>query len=389
LYGGPKTWSLLDPLRTRRFFLAGVAAGVLVMSATGLAAARLIESPGQLAARSAAPAGAVITGVASMRELRTEVAVPGTVRAGHTVAVTAAAPYRAVVVTGLPARLGTVVRPGQVIAEIDGRPVILLRGTLPPFRDLREGDAGPDVSQLQAALRSLGYADYDEAGYFGPSTGFALRLLYLHLGYPAPLDRRPASRRDRHPSPQVYLPMAQVSYVPAASALVVAVNARAGSTVAAGRVVLRLATGHPYVTGLLSAGQAMLVRAGDPAVIGSASPHVAAAGTVTAIGAGVAGYPVRVTVTHPLAESLAGLRVRLTIWSAITRSPVLTVPLAAVSSTGRAARMVSFVTTIAPGGRTRRVTVTTGRSAGGYVAVTPAGQGALMPGDRVVIGARQ
>ncbi len=367
------------------------------MSATGLAAARLIESPGQLAARSAAPAGAVITGVASMRVLRTEIAVPGTVRAGHTVAVTAAAPYRAVVLTGVPVKLGDVVRPGQVIAEIDGRPVILLRGTLPPFRDLREGDAGPDVTQLQAALRGLGYADYDAAGYFGPGTAFALRLLYQHLGYSAPLYRRQPSRPGRHLPPQVYLPMAQVSYIPAAAALVVAVDARAGSTVAAGRVVLRLATGNPYVTGLLSAGQATLIRAGDPAVIDSASPHVAAAGTVTAIGAipayargaGLAGFPVHVTLKHPLAESLTGLRVRLTIWSAVTRSPVLTVPLAAVSSTGSARRMVSFVTTIAPGGRTSRVTVTTGRSAGGYVAVTPAGQDALRPGDHVVIGARR
>jgi hypothetical protein len=401
---------LLDPLRTRRFFLAGVAVGVIVMSAAGLAAARLIQSPDQLAARTTAPALSVITGVAGRRMLRNGIVVPGTVRPGHTVAVTAAAPYTAVIVTKMPVKLGHRVWPGHVIAQIDGRPILLLRGKLPPYRDLRQGETGPDVTQLQTALIGVGYADYDPAGYFGPSTALAVRLLYQHLGYSPPLYRPKAPKHRHHgthpPRPQrprVYLPMNEVIYIPTASALVVAVNAKAGTTVSPGQVVLRLATGHPYVTGMLSARQAALARIGSAAQIRLANPHIADTGTVTGLGAipayashgsGRIEYPVDVTVHRPLPEGLIGTTVRLTVWSAVTRTPVLTVPLAAVfrsppgkpRKAGRAPVPATYVTTLAADGRSRRIPVLTGPAAGGFVAVQPARPAALQPGDHVVIG---
>ncbi len=47
---------------------------------------------------------------------------------------------------------------GDVLFEIDDQPVILLEGSTPAYRTLREGvDEGPDVTQLEAALVSLGY----------------------------------------------------------------------------------------------------------------------------------------------------------------------------------------------------------------------------------------
>lgn len=403
MHGGPKPRSALDPLRTRRFFLAGVAVGVIVMSAVGLAAARLIESPAEVAARSAAPASAVLSGVASLRVLRDGIVVPGTVRAGRTVAVTASAPYSAVIVTKMPVKLGQMAWPGRVVAQVDGRPVLLLRGKLPAYRNLREGDAGPDVAQLQAALTSLGYADYDPGGYFGPSTAFALQLLYEHLGYSPPLYRPKSPKHEPPgslppgslpPVPQVYLPMAEVTYIPTPSALVVAVNAKAGTTVSAGEVILRLATGHPYVTGMLSAHQAALARAGDAARVSTASPHVADAGFVTGIGAipayashgaGRVEYPVDVTVNRPLPEGLVGTRVRLAIRAPVTSQPVLAVPLAALFE-GPQGKPATYVTTLTASGRTRRVRVVTGQAAGGYVAVEPARGASLEPGDRVVIG---
>src|SRR5579863_9571631 len=91
VHGGPGAGSRLDPFRTRRFFLAGVAVGVIAMSAAGLAAARLIESPSQLAARTAAPATSVITGVAKLRMLRDAIMLPGLIRPARTTVVRAAA----------------------------------------------------------------------------------------------------------------------------------------------------------------------------------------------------------------------------------------------------------------------------------------------------------
>lgn len=385
MYGGP------DPLRTKRFFLAGVAIGVIAMSATGLAAARLIESPNQLAARSAAPAASVITGVARMRTLTDDIVLPGLVRAGRTLDVTASAPYPNVVITRMRARLGGRVWPGHVIAEIDGRPIVLLRGQLAPYRDLHEGDEGPDVAQLQAALTRLGYADFDPPGFFGPGTAFAVGLLYERLGYAPPTYRPPVRKHAKPPAPTPYLPMNEVSYVPAASALVVSVAASTGSEVAAGQVVLRLAVGKPYVTGMLSAHQATQVRPGIPARIaasGAITPGVI--GRISAIPAYATGnaapeYPVVITSAR-LSQRLIGSAVRVTLLVPVTGGPVLTVPLTAVFSVPATTGRFPFVVLVAASGRRTRVPVTTGPATAGFVAVQPAVSGALEPGDHVLIG---
>lgn len=388
LYGGPDTRPVLDPLRTKRFFLAGVAIGVIAMSATGLAAARLIESPDQLAAQSAAPAHSVITGVARMRALSDDVVVRGIVRPGRTVKVTASAPYSNVVITKMAAKLGGRVWPGHVIAEIDGRPIIALRGSLPAFRDLHEGDAGPDVAQLQTALIRLGYADFDPSGSFAAGTAGALGLLYTQLGYPPPTYRPPARKHVRTP-PSAYLPMSEVSYIPAASAFVVSVAASTGSQVASGQVVLRLAVGKPYVTSMLSAQQASRVSKGIPARI--ALPKTVMTGVIARTyaipayarpGKGLPEYPVVVTSRRPLPQRLVGSAVRLTLLAPVTGGPVLTVPVTAVFARPSS----DFVVLLGAHGRRKPIPVSTGPVADGYVAVQPAVSGAIEPGDRVLIG---
>src|SRR5215470_1199305 len=87
-----------DPLRPRRFFLGGLAAGIVMMSATGLAAVTLIESPAQVAARFAAPHGSVITAAVRWEVLRHAITTQGVVRASRTVTVTASAPYSTVTI---------------------------------------------------------------------------------------------------------------------------------------------------------------------------------------------------------------------------------------------------------------------------------------------------
>jgi hypothetical protein len=400
LDGGPASRSELDPFRTKRFFLAGVAIGVIAMSATGLAAARLIESPNQLAANSAAPAASVITGVARMRILSEDIVLAGIVRAGRTVNVTASAPYTSVVVTKMMARLGGRVWPGHVIAEIDGRPIVALRGSLPAYRDLHEGDSGPDVAQLQAALIRLGYPDFDPSGFFGLSTADALGLLYHQLGYSAPTYRPPVKKHAKSPPPPTpFLPMSEASYIPAASALVVSVAASTGSEVAAGQVVLRLAVGRPYVTGMLSAHQANLARAGIPARIAWSGTikagviaRISAISTSASGGKGLPEYPLVVKSARPLPQRLIGSAVRLTLLAPVTGGPVLTVPLTAVftaaAPAGKSAAHgpSTFVVLVAAKGRRKQVPVTTGPSAAGFVAVQPEFSGAIEPGDHVLIG---
>lgn len=66
------------------------------------------------------------------------------------------------VVTWTP-RVGSVIRRGGVVAEIDGGPTRLLRGDRPAWRRLAIGcPAGPDIRQLNDNLAALGYAERDD-----------------------------------------------------------------------------------------------------------------------------------------------------------------------------------------------------------------------------------
>lgn len=58
---------------------------------------------------------------------------------------------------------GTVIRRGDVVAEIDGTPTRLLYGARPAWRRLAVGERdGPDIRQLNDNLAELGYAERDD-----------------------------------------------------------------------------------------------------------------------------------------------------------------------------------------------------------------------------------
>ncbi|MCX5115372.1 peptidoglycan-binding protein [Streptomyces sp. NBC_00378] len=62
-------------------------------------------------------------------------------------------------ITALPA-VGAVIKAGAKLYEVDGRPVVLLTGDRPMWRDLGPGISdGPDVEQLKRNLIKLGHAD--------------------------------------------------------------------------------------------------------------------------------------------------------------------------------------------------------------------------------------
>ncbi|ETK35541.1 peptidoglycan-binding protein [Microbispora sp. ATCC PTA-5024] len=63
-------------------------------------------------------------------------------------------------VTWAPAE-GAVIRRGRALLRVDRRPVVLMYGKLPLYRELHEGVSdGPDVEQLERNLKALGYGDY-------------------------------------------------------------------------------------------------------------------------------------------------------------------------------------------------------------------------------------
>lgn len=90
----------------------------------------------------------------------------------------------------LPLEPGDEVNAGTVLLEVSGRPMIALPGDVPAYRDLVEGDSGPDVEQLQKALSWI-YGT-PVTGEFDSRTAADVEKLYDNLGYEAPVTETAA-----------------------------------------------------------------------------------------------------------------------------------------------------------------------------------------------------
>ncbi|MFC8592164.1 peptidoglycan-binding protein [Streptomyces atroolivaceus] len=180
---------------SRRRWVVTAAAGAVLLAGAGVGASTLIKSPAQAAADAAAPEPDVLSAVVDERVLKDSVILRGTVTAGQSVEVTPVLAETGdsgtrTVVTKLPVGAGDRVSEGQVVLEVSGRPVFVMKGTLPVYRDLKPGSVGNDVRQLQKALASLGHhTGRDAPGTFGAGTKTALSAFYRDIGY----DALPAS----------------------------------------------------------------------------------------------------------------------------------------------------------------------------------------------------
>jgi multidrug efflux pump subunit AcrA (membrane-fusion protein) len=92
--------------------------------------------------------------------------------------------------------------------------------------------------------------------------------------------------------------------------------------------------------------------------------------------------PLTVRPSKPLPAALNGENVLVTVKTGRTEGPVLTVPVAAIVTTGSG---TSYVTVVSADGKLTQVPVTPGISENGYVQVTPVKAGKLVAGDSVVV----
>jgi hypothetical protein len=406
--------------RVRRLALLTVAGACLAVG-SGLVGASLVRSPAQLAVQTAAPPPSVITAPVTQKVLSETIVLRGTFGIRSTlsfkpssVASTAAnAGGGGMVVTGMPVQPGEQVHSGEVVAEVSDRPVFVLQGPLPLWRDLIPGESGKDVEELQAALAGLGYSSgADQYGFFGVGTEAAVEAFYQGIGYPPPIESAvggsggstsgsggsgssgsgSSGSGTASPSaapPPVIVPMSEAWFVPTLPAEVMTVGARVGAV--SPPSLLTIAQGALQLTGQLDPSESSLVKAGMPVSVYSDVTGYTGAGTISSVGAVVpAGngnpsyVPVRVQPHAPWPTSLNGQNVQITITEVTTGRPVLAVPVAAVSydASGRAEVIVS-----GPGGAQRRVFVRAGQSAGGYVEVSASSApGLLRPGALVVVG---
>jgi peptidoglycan hydrolase-like protein with peptidoglycan-binding domain len=171
-----------------RHRLAGfVIAGVILAAAVGWVAGRQIDSPAEVASRTDPPNAAPILVPAEERVLSTDIVTRGTARFGSPQQLSLA---RSALKTdfGVASRLpvaGTELKEGDLVFTTSGRPVFLLSGTQPMFRDLGPGIRGDDVRQLEDALGRMGFDPGPIDGVYDAATEAAVRAWYERSGFAA------------------------------------------------------------------------------------------------------------------------------------------------------------------------------------------------------------
>ncbi|WP_222195085.1 peptidoglycan-binding protein [Modestobacter italicus] len=164
------------PARRRMRWWAVVAVGLLVAAIAGTA---VWVDRGAPQATAGAPSTPLTTVSVTVGTMVAETSVRGTLHFAAGAPVTAGP---AGVVTMLPA-VGTTISPGDPLYAVNARPVVLLPGALPAWRDFSAGMAdGDDVRQLEQALATLGYTTDAPDRRFTARTAAAVERWQKALG---------------------------------------------------------------------------------------------------------------------------------------------------------------------------------------------------------------
>lgn len=161
---------------------------VVLAAGVGWLAGRQVRSPAEVAARTAPPTASLITVPVEKTRLQSEVITRGTVGYGSPQVVSlpaSALKTSSAIVTRAPER-GASLAEGSVAMAVSGRPVLVLQGAVPAYRDLGPGVFGEDVHQLETALVRLGFDPGAVDGVYDRLTSAAVGSWYAAAGW-APL----------------------------------------------------------------------------------------------------------------------------------------------------------------------------------------------------------
>ncbi len=167
--------------RQRQLALSLLTLLFIAAPAAAFQVGRSVSTPEQRLADAAPPTPAPITAAVEPGPLVDSVVAAGFVELSGVVGLQVATQGQPIV-TALPHAVGATIRSGDVLFEVAGRPLFIVAGRFPFYRDLSTGDSGPDVSQLQAALAGSGH-DVDQTGVFDAATGEAVEKHYEEAGY--------------------------------------------------------------------------------------------------------------------------------------------------------------------------------------------------------------
>ncbi|MFI6283772.1 peptidoglycan-binding protein [Streptomyces sp. NPDC051018] len=266
--------------------------------------------------------------------------------------------------TGLP-ESGDRIGRGKPLYEVDNKPVTLMYGSLPAYRELKQGVEGPDVKQLERNLSALGYSGFTVDEEFTETTASAVKEWQEDLG----LDETGAVELGR-----VVFESGEVR--------IDALDADVGGALTMGGKVLTYTGTAKAVTLELEVADRQLAKEGatvgvtlpDDTVISgrvddvstiyqAASGQEEEASTVIEV---VVGLKDKKAQKAAESYALASVTVNFT---AETRKDVLTVPVSALLALAEG----GFGLEVVSGGRTSYVPVTTGLFADGRVEVSGAG----------------
>ncbi len=268
------------------------------------------------------------------------------------------------VITALLFENGQNVVPGDVLIEIQGRPVIVLPGEFGAWRSFSSRNSGKDVVQLQLALQELGFYTGDVDGTIGSGTLTAIREMYKELGYPHPDTRTgpalpmeeflflndPVELRDYPADLGVDLLSDMLTTVVEDAQIIVLLSASQARTIPIGSLV-RIDDGVSSVEG-----QVVQIRPTDVDgryLVDLATP--------------VDFAPSRIVVDFVVGDTV---------------NQVLSVPWAAVHFTEAGEAFVALGSTLESW---QEVVVEVGQTDGRLVEITPLDEGALLGGDLVLL----
>lgn len=158
---------------------------VILLAAGSWIAGSTIQSPAEAAARTAPPEPSPILVPVEERTLTSDVVTRGTARfslpQSVSIVPSALKPDLGVVTT-LPLR-NTQLNEGDVVFSASGRPVFILVGEIPAYRDLVPGINGADVLQLEEALDRLEFDPGSVDGTYDERTSAAVADWYRAAGW--------------------------------------------------------------------------------------------------------------------------------------------------------------------------------------------------------------
>ncbi|GIF02832.1 peptidoglycan-binding protein [Actinoplanes siamensis] len=254
---------------------AAVAATVLIAIFLG----PRLRSPQQAAADAAPPPPSQVTATVERRPLSEPLTLRGSVVPGPSVKVVP--PVDAIgpdsVVTRVAVHPGDVVRNGTLLAEQAGQPIFGLVLPFRLYRDIAPAMSGPDVREVQKALRKLGYLT-PVSGAFDAPTQTALRKFFKAGGYELQPDTADAATSAPVPTaagdspkassaPQVTLKRATIVRLSESGQKVTAVHVKVGDVLTAESVLVELNGKAPFLRVMVAQDKVQLLKKGQTGTV--------------------------------------------------------------------------------------------------------------------------